>query len=86
MNQSKDQIEAVRPRTLGQGCAYVVALAIVGLLSFIDAVPYHINFYAWCLWHFTGGQVILGFKLWRLCLEQQAIRRGNPYYRKSLDR
>lgn len=83
MPPEEQQLEAIHPKTFGQGCAYVVALAVVGLLSFFDAVPYHLRFYAWCLWHFTGGQIVLGIKLWRLRLEQQAIRRSNPYYRKA---
>jgi len=83
MNQQLEEpIEVVRPKTIAQGCAYLLALALYGILSFVDAIPYHVSFYAWSAWHFTGGQIVLGCKLLRLHLEQQAIRRGNPFYRK----
>ena len=80
-DQNHDNLSDIRPRSFGQWCAYLLALAIVGTIEFIEAVPYHLRFYAWCIWHFTGGQIKLHFSLWRLRLEQ-AIRRDNPYYRK----
>jgi hypothetical protein len=77
-HQSEEQVEAVRPRTPAQGCIFLLALVIVGIIEFVDAVPYHLRFYAWCAWHYTGGQIRLGIMSWRLHLSQRRIRKNHP--------
>ncbi len=82
-NQDQENSSDIRPQSIGQWCVYLLALAIVGIIEFVDAAPYHIRYYLWCTWHFTGGQIRLLYMSWRLRLEQQATRRSNPYYRKE---
>ena len=81
----EQQIEAVRPKTVGQWAIYLVALSIIGTIEFIEAIPYHLSFYAWAAWYYTGGQVRLLFMSWQFHLEQRRVRHENPSYRK-LDR
>lgn len=85
MDERDQKKTAVCPKSVGQGCAYLIALAIVASIEFVEAVPYHVRYYLWCAWYYTGGQVRLLFMSWRLSLEQQRIRRANPSYHK-LDR
>ncbi len=82
--QKQENAPAVRPQSISQGCAYLIALALVAVIEIIEAIPYHLSFYAWCAWYFTGGQIRLHFLLWQIRLEQKRIRNGNPYYRKHV--
>jgi hypothetical protein len=81
-DQEREETPEVRPESLGQGCLYLIALAIFATIECVEAIPYHLRFYAWCAWHFTGGQITLHVSLWRLRQGQKRIRKSNPYYRK----
>src|SRR5579885_2080233 len=65
-NQDQENSSDIRPQSASQWCAYLLALAIVGIIEFVDAVPYHVRYYLWCAWYYTGGQIRLLFMSWRL--------------------
>lgn len=44
-------------------------IALFNLIDFVESIPYHLSFYGWCAYHFTIGQVVFGFKLWRRNLQ-----------------
>ena len=77
-NQDQEKTTVVRPQSGGKGCAYLLALVIVASIEFVDAVPYYLSFYAWCVWHFTIWQVMyfVRFTIWQLST--------NPSYRKRV--